>query len=128
MVAGPRAASERFAAKAAADLFFVLVLLEWETAEVLELPSVLSCGSVCRSCVTVTARPASTHTALVSQSVVGRKTVFRAFAFLFILCVYVDIPLWTGWPATTTPGIATRRFPPAVILCELCVLICQQHT
>ena len=38
------------------------------------------------------------------------------------------MPLWTGWPATTTPGIATRRFPPAVILCELCVLICQQHT
>ena len=29
--------------------------------------SVLSCGSVCRSCVTVTARPASTHTELVSQ-------------------------------------------------------------
>ena len=24
--------------------------------------------------------------------------------------------------------IATRRFPPAVILCELCVLICQQYT
>jgi len=38
------------------------------------------------------------------------------------------MPLWTGWPATTTPGIATRRFPPAVILCELCVLICQQYT
>ena len=33
--------------------------------------SVLSCGSVCRSCVTVIARPASTHTALVSQSLVG---------------------------------------------------------
>ena len=33
-----------------------------------------------------------------------------------------SMPLWTGWPATTTPGIATRRFPPAVILCELCVL------
>ena len=39
-----------------------------------------------------------------------------------------SMPLWTGWPATTTPGIATRRFPPAVILCELCVLICQQYT
>ena len=26
------------------------------------------------------------------------------------------VPFWTGWPATTTPGIATRRFPPAVIL------------
>ena len=38
------------------------------------------------------------------------------------------MPLWTGWPATRTPGIATRRFPPAVILCELCVLICQQYT
>ena len=34
----------------------------------------------------------------------------------------------SGWPATRTPGIATRRFPPAVILCELCVLICQQYT
>ena len=33
--------------------------------------SVLSCGSVCRSCVTVIARLASTHTALVSQSLVG---------------------------------------------------------
>jgi len=31
----------------------------------------LSCGSVCRSCVTVIARLASTHTALVSQSLVG---------------------------------------------------------
>ena len=39
-----------------------------------------------------------------------------------------SMPLWTGWPATRTPGIATRRFPPAVILCELCVLICQQYT
>jgi len=39
--------------------------------------SVLSCGSVCRSCVTVTACPASTHTALVSQSLVG-----LCFAFL----------------------------------------------
>ena len=38
--------------------------------------SVLSCGSVCRSCVTVIARPASTHTALVSQSLVG-LCVFR---------------------------------------------------
>ena len=35
------------------------------------LLSVLSCGSVCRSCVTVIARLASTHTALVSQSLVG---------------------------------------------------------
>ena len=33
--------------------------------------SVLSCGSVCRSCVTVPTRLASTHTALVSQSLVG---------------------------------------------------------
>ena len=39
-----------------------------------------------------------------------------------------SMPFWTGWPATTTPGIATRRFPPAVILCELCVLFCQQYT
>ena len=33
--------------------------------------SVFSCGSVCRSCVTVTTRLASTHTALVSKSLVG---------------------------------------------------------
>ena len=39
-----------------------------------------------------------------------------------------SMPLWTGWPATRTPGIATRRFPPAVILCELCVLICRQYS
>ena len=41
---------------------------------------VLSCGSVCRrSCATVIARLASTHTALVSQSLVG-----LCFAFLSI--------------------------------------------
>ena len=34
--------------------------------------SVLSCGSVCRSCVTATARLASTQTAFVSQSLGGR--------------------------------------------------------
>ena len=33
----------------------------------------------------------------------------------------IHVPLWTGWPATTTPGIATRRFPPAVILCTVWV-------
>jgi len=38
--------------------------------------SVLSCGSVCRSCVTVIARLASTHTALVSQSLVGLRFAF----------------------------------------------------
>ena len=42
----------------------------------------MSCGSVCRSCVTVTARLASTHTALVSQSLVG-----LCFAFPFNQCV-----------------------------------------
>ena len=40
--------------------------------------SVLSCGSVCRSCVTVIARLASTHTALVSQSLI---VVGLCFAF-----------------------------------------------
>ena len=30
---------------------------------------------------------------------------------------HLPVPLWTGWPATTTPGIATRRFPPTVNLC-----------
>ena len=34
-------------------------------------------GSVCRSCVTVTARPASTQTALVSQSLVGLCFAFN---------------------------------------------------
>ena len=43
---------------------------------------VLSCGSVCRSCVTVIARLASTHTALVSQPLVG-----PCFAFPSIFLV-----------------------------------------
>ena len=42
--------------------------------------SVLSCGSVCRSCVTVIARLASTHTALVSQSLVGLCFAFDSGA------------------------------------------------
>ena len=45
-------------------------------ATLAEWLSVLSCGSVCRSCVTVTARLASTHTALVSQSLVGLCLAF----------------------------------------------------
>ena len=53
--------------------------------------SVLSCGSVCRSCVTVITRLASTHTALVSQSLVG-----LCFAFVpsinQAVCVRDQVP------------------------------------
>ena len=48
--------------------------------------SVLSCGSVCRSCVTVIARLASTHTALVSQSLVGLCVAFPSINHTQIRC------------------------------------------
>ena len=56
----------------------------------------MSCGSVCRSCVDVTARLASTHTALVSQSLVG-----LCFAFLSI---YLPIAYRVG-----VPGVGRTR-------------------
>ena len=69
--------------------------------------SVLSCGSVCRSCVTVIARPASTHTALVSQSLVG-----LCFAFPSInqankyplFCTYLLLAYWEKKERFPSPG------------------------
>ena len=71
--------------------------------------SVLSCGSVCRSRVTVTARLASTHTALVSQSLVG-SVVFPSD---------LSRSTSTGWRPSITSYIRTvsetlRAIGPAV--------------
>ena len=51
--------------------------------------SVLSCGSVCRSCVAANARLASTHTALVSQSLVRLCFAFRSISHGWRLVVDV---------------------------------------
>ena len=78
--------------------------------------SVLSCGSVCRSCVTVIARPASTHTALVSQSLVGLCFAFPSINQAEILNV---VQVFTPAHAVTVcyccyccSAVSKQKIPP----------------
>jgi len=41
---------------------------------------------------------------------------------------YLTCESWVGFERESATGRRQPRFPPTVNLCELCVLICQQHT
>ena len=86
--------------------------------------SVLSCGSVCRSCVTVIARLASTHTALVSQSLVGLCFAFPPINQIVnelspSSCVPVLVPVRASPVPSVVRGSAYENSPRAQsVSCE----------
>ena len=72
--------------------------------------SVLSCGSVCRSCVTVIARLASTHTALVSQSLVGLCFAFPSINQSLVRVVIICLA-FTHTALVSSPSLTVLRLP-----------------